>query len=150
MILLKRKQQKYGKNVKVRLASKEILSCKIVQINEEVDGSRVIFLETSNYSQELINYRKLSMDIIWWSDEGLKIPNSAIQKEGELSYVIRSRAGYTDKILVKVLRSNNSYSIVSKYKTEELKQLGFTQNEIINMKSISLYDEIIINPKENT
>ncbi len=90
------------------------------------------------------------MDIIWWSDEGLKIPNSAIQKEGELSYVIRSRAGYTDKILVKVLRSNNSYSIVSKYKTEELKQLGFTQNEIINMKSISLYDEIIINPKENT
>lgn len=121
-----------------------------MQINEEVDGSRVIFLETSSYSQELVNYRKLSMDVIWWSDEGLKIPNSAIQKEGKLNYVIRNRAGYMDKILVKVLRSNNSYSIVTKYKTDELKELGFTQNEIINMKSISLYDEILINVKDST
>ncbi|MBR6033290.1 MAG: hypothetical protein IKP28_00825 [Clostridia bacterium] len=147
---LKQKKRQYGKSLKVRLASKEILSCKIVQINEEVDGSRVIFLETSSYSQELVNYRKLSMDVIWWSDEGLKIPNSAIQKEGKLNYVIRNRAGYMDKILVKVLRSNNSYSIVTKYKTDELKELGFTQNEIINMKSISLYDEILINVKDST
>lgn len=129
------------------MSSKDELACKIVYIGED-DNYRIIILETSSYSQELINYRKLSMDVIWWSDEGLKIPNSAIKQEGECFYVTRNRAGYLDKILIKVLRSNGSYSIVSKYDTSELKDLGYTQSEIINMKNISLYDEVLINNGE--
>lgn len=138
------KQTKEGKNVKIRLANNDELSCEVKYINEEDDGSRTIIFKTNNYSKELINYRKLSIDIIWWSDDGLKIPNSAIEQEGELSYVTRNRAGYLDKILVKILRNNNSYSIVGRYNTEELKELGFSQSEIINMKNIALYDEIIV------
>ena len=111
----------------------------------EEDDKRVIVFETNNYLPELINYRKVSIDVIWWRDEGLKIPNSAIVKDGELSYITRNRAGYLDKILVKVLRSNESYSIVEKYKTDELKELGFSQSEILNMKNIALYDEILAN-----
>ena len=139
------KAAEVGKRVTIRLSTKEELSCKIIHINEQEDGSRVIFFETNNDSSELVNYRKISLDVIWWSDEGLKIPNSAIIKEGELSYVTRNRAGYLDKILVKILRDNNSYSIVGKYTTDELKELGFTQSEIINMKNIAIYDEIIVN-----
>ena len=140
------KETQVGKSVKIRLSTKEELPCKVVHINEEEPGgTRVIIFETNNFSQELMNYRKISVDIIWWSDEGLKVPNSSIEKEGELSYVTRNRAGYLDKILVKVLRTNNSYSIVGKYTTDELKELGFTQSEIIEMKNIALYDEIVVN-----
>lgn len=141
----KAREVKVGDSAKIRLSSQEELSCKVNYIVEETDGSRVIVFETSNYSTELISYRKISIDIIWWSDEGLKVPNSALMQEGELYYVTRNRAGYLDKILVKVLRQNEHYSIVGKYKNEELKELGFSQTEIINMKTISIYDEIVVN-----
>ncbi len=130
------------------MSSQEEISCKIVYIGEPEDDSKVIVFETNGYSQELINYRKISIDIIWWSDEGLKIPNSALITENNLTYVIRNRAGYLDKVLVKVLRKNDNYCIVGKYKTDELKELGFSQSEIINMKSIGIYDEILLNGNE--
>ena len=52
--------------------------------------------------EELINYRKISFDLIWWDDSGLKVPNQAIVKEDNLDYVVRNRAGYLSKILVKI------------------------------------------------
>ena len=50
------------------------------------------------------------------------------------------------KFLVKVDKKNENYSIVENYSTEELKELGYSTKEIINRKSISLYDEIVLNP----
>ena len=67
----------------------------------------------------------------------------------DLDYVVRSRAGYLSKILVKVKKRAEKYSIVTAYSNEELKELGFTNNEINNYKKISLYDEIIVNPDIN-
>lgn len=63
-----------------------------------------------------------------------------------LDYVIRSRAGYLSKILVRVKKQTEKYSIVEPYTNEELKELGFTDKEINNYKRISIYDEIIVNP----
>ncbi|MEE0768776.1 MAG: hypothetical protein UIT70_02745, partial [Clostridia bacterium] len=60
---------------------------------------------------ELTRYRKTSVDIIWWRYSGLKVPNSAICYDGEKAYVVRNRAGYLDKILVKVDKKNENYSI---------------------------------------
>ena len=74
------------------------------------------------------------------------MPNQAIIEENGLNYVVRNRAGYLDKILVKVTRKNDKYSIVSNYSTEELKNLGFTEIQINSMKRISIYDELILNP----
>ena len=96
--------------------------------------------------EELINYRKISFDLIWWDAQGLKVPNQAIVKENDLNYVVRKRAGYLNKILVKVAKEGESYSIVESYESEELKELGFSNEEIANYKKISLYDEIVLNP----
>ena len=137
-----------GKEAKIRLSTQEELPCEIVYLKDDENNLEVVVFETSGYSQELINYRKLSFDIIWWSAEGLKIPNSALVTEGNLTYVIRNRAGYLDKILVEVLKKNESYCIVSKYDTDELKKLGFSQSEIIDMKNISIYDEILLNSNQ--
>ena len=96
--------------------------------------------------KELINYRKISFDLIWWDAQGLKVPNQAIVKENDLNYVVRKRAGYLNKMLVKVTKEGESYSIVEPYESEELKELGFSNEEIANYKKISLYDEIVLNP----
>ena len=63
-----------------------------------------------------------------------------------MNYVVRNRAGYLSKILVKVERQGDKYSIISSYKTEELKELGLSDEEIANYKKITIYDEILINP----
>lgn len=138
------KNAKIGDNLKLRIASSKEISVKIVHIVEE-NEKRVIIFETNQYLPELISYRKVSIEVIWWSHTGLKVPNSAITMEGELAYVTRNRAGYLDKILVKILRENENHTIVGTYKTEELKELGYTDREILNMKTISLYDEILLN-----
>ena len=79
----------------------------------------------------------------------MKVPNSAIIKEpkgeNELAYVVRTRLNYEDKVLVKVLKTNERYSLVTNYTNEELKELGFTSEEIRKIPSISIYDEIYIN-----
>lgn len=94
----------------------------------------------------MINYRKISFELIWWSDSGLKVPNQAVIQKNDLNYVVRNRAGYLSKLLVKVTRKGDKYSIVEPYTTEELKELGFSNSEIISYKEISLYDEVILNP----
>ena len=86
--------------------------------------------------------------MIWWSAEGFRIPTNAIKEENGLSYVVRNRNGYYNKMLIKILKENDDYCIVRQYKTEELKELGFTNEEIYNMKNITLYDELVINPTE--
>lgn len=80
---------------------------------------------------------------------GLKVPNQAIVKVEDLDYVVRSRAGYLSKILVKVKKQGEKYSIVEAYSTEELTKLGFSNEEIVQYKKISLYDEILLNPNLN-
>ena len=103
-------------------------------------------MEIDRQISELANYRKISFELIWWSDTGLKVPNQAIVEEDEKNYVVRNREGYLNKILVKVTRKNENYSIVTSYDTDELKEMGYTNNEIRDMKEISIYDELILNP----
>lgn len=107
----------------------------------------MIIFRTNKSVEELISYRKISVDVIWWSKSGLKVVNSAIIEEGGFNYIIRNRTGYKDKILVKVEQENKNYSIIRNYTTDELLELGYDREEIMSMKSISLYDEILVSPK---
>lgn len=140
------KKAKLEDKVKVRLANNKVIDAKISYISQENEEETLIILEINNQISELANYRKISFDLIWWSSTGLKVPNQAIVEENGLNYVVRNRAGYLSKILVKIKRKNEKYSIVSNYDTDELKKLGFTSDDIKSMKSITIYDEIILTP----
>ena len=139
------KNAEVGDKIKVRLPSGSEVSAEITYIFQE-DNDRVLILKIEKGVEELISYRKISFDLIWWSENGLKVPNQAIVKENDLAYVVRNRAGYLNKLLVKVKKEGEKYSIVEPYDTEELKELGFTSEEIMSYTKISLYDEIILNP----
>lgn len=140
------KNAKVDDSVNVRLPSGEEVSAKIIYTLQEDSGDMVLVLRIEKGVEELINYRKISFDLIWWSETGLKIPNQAIVKQDDLAYVVRNRAGYLNKILVKVKREGEKYSIVESYDTEELQELGFTSEEIMSYKKINLYDEVVLNP----
>ena len=140
------KNAEVGDDVSIRLPSGLEVSAEITYILQEDNGDRVLILKIEKGVEELIRYRKISFDLIWWRETGLKVPNQAIVKENDLAYVVRNRAGYLNKLLVKVKREGTKYSIVEPYDTEELKELGFSNEEIISYKKISLYDEVILNP----
>lgn len=140
------KQAEVGDDVKVRLSNNAEISAEITSISQENEDEVLLILKVNEQIEELINYRKISFDLIWWDETGLKIPNEAIVELDGLNYVVRNRAGYLNKILVNVTKQGEDYSIVQPYTTEELKELGFSNEEINSYRKISLYDEIILNP----
>ena len=140
------KKAEINDNVQLVLSTGEELKAKIDYISEQESGNRVVILKITNYVEKLISYRKISFEIVWWDADGLKVPNSSIVERAGKNYIIRKRVGYTDDILVKVLKKSENYSIIENYTSLELKELGYSTEEIRNMKNISLYDEILLNP----
>lgn len=141
------KKQKYGSKVALRLSTQDEIKASIVYKKEENNSEVLIVFKTNENVEKLVDYRKISFDVIWWKYEGLKVPKSTIIYENGLSYVVRDRAGYSSKILVKILKETSNYCIIENYDYNELKEMGFSSEEINKMKNISIYDEIIINPK---
>lgn len=140
------KQAEVGDSIKIRLSNNVEVSAKINSISNEENDEVLLILELNEQIEELTNYRKISFDLIWWDKTGLKVPNQAIVDVDGLKYVVRNRAGYLSKILVNIIKQGDKYSIVKPYTTDELKELGFSNEEINTYKKISLYDEIILNP----
>lgn len=137
---------KVGDTVTLRLSTSDEVDAEIAYIKEE-ENNRILVFKIDEKIEDLLEYRKISMDIIWWEYTGWKISNSCIlettKNDNEISYVEKNRAGYVEKILIKVLRQNENYSIVKNYEKEELREIGYTEEEISEMGNINLYDEII-------
>lgn len=142
------KSSKVGDIIKIRVQNSDTLKASVENIIDEDDESKTITVKITNDVEKLIAYRKISFDIIWWDAEGFRIPNEAIKEENGLSYVVRNRNGYYNKMLVKILKQNDEYCIVRQYKTEELEELGFTSSQIYSMRNIALYDEIVLKPTD--
>ena len=99
----------------------------------ELFKNKKIFMLDDDTSKHCIDYQDIFI-------------NKTTNEEQEVYYVLRNRMGYKDKILVKVLKQNDFYAIISNYTNEELKtNIGFSDEEIKQVKTIVLYDEIIIN-----
>lgn len=142
----KAKNAQLDDEVQVRLSNNKVIEAKIVYVSQENEEEALIILEINKQISELANYRKISFDLIWWSNTGLKVPNKAIVEENGLNYVVRNRAGKFEKVLVKVKRKNEKYSIVASYSTSELEKMEIEKSKITTTKSIAIYDELVLNP----
>lgn len=134
---------KVGDGVQIRTSSKEEIKGKIIHINEE-SGKRTIIFQLNKMTPDLINHRKIAMDLIWWNETGLKVPNQALIEENGLHYVIKNKAGIQSKILVKLECKTDKFAIISTYSTKDLQEIGYDQKEIKNYKKINNYDEILL------
>ena len=139
------KKAEVGDKIEIKLSSNQEIPAEIVDIKQDEKGIRLI-LKITQEVEFLSSYRKISLDVIWWEKSGLRFPNSSIIYENGLSYVIRKKAEMLSKVLVKIVKENDNYSIITSYKTEELKNMGYTIQEINNMRTISIYDEILTDP----
>lgn len=140
------KNAKLDQKVKIRLSNNKVIDAIISYVSQESEEETLIILEINQQISELANYRKVSFDLVWWNSSGLKVLNQAIVEENGINYVVRNRAGYLSKIAVKVTRKNDKYSIVSNYDADDLKELGFSTEQINSMKKVSIYDELMLNP----
>lgn len=132
--------------LKIVLSTGDEVKAKVYQTTEQESGNKLIIFKINDGVEKLISYRKISLEIIWWSANGLKVPNSSIAEKDGMNYIVRKRVGYSDDILVKVLKKAENYSIIENYTSLELRELGYSSSEIANMKNISLYDEILLKP----
>ena len=137
---------KVADTLKIVLSTGDEVKAKVYQITEQESGKSLIVFKITDCVEKLISYRKISIEIIWWSANGLKVPNSSIAQKDGMNYIVRKRVGYTDEILVKVLKEAENYSIIENYTSLELRELGYSTTDITNMKNISLYDEILLKP----
>lgn len=134
---------KVGSNLKIRLSNSKEITAQVEYISAEDDNESLVIFKIDKYVEELIKYRKISLDILWWSESGLKVPNEAIKYEKEdLAYVVRKRVGYTDNIYVKILKQSDKYSIIENYTYKELQEKEVSEEKLKNRKTISLYDEL--------
>lgn len=142
------KSAEVNDNVQLVLSTGDEVKATIDYIAEQKSGNNLIIFKITSGVEKLINYRKISLEVVWWNANGLKVPNSSIVERDGKNYIIRKRVGYIDDILIKVLKRANNYSIIENYTSLELKELGYSTEEIKNMKSISLYDEILLKPSK--
>ena len=139
------KNAKVGDKVNIKLSTGDEVKATIEHINDE-ENSRILIFRIIQNVEQLVSFRKISMDIIWWSASGLKIPNSSIiYKEGFI-YILKKENNKDKEVLVKIIKENDEYSIVKNYNTDELVELGFDEETIRNLNKIEEYDNIIINP----
>ena len=47
---------------------------------------------------------------------------------------------------MKIVKENDKYSIITNYKADELKSMGYNASQINGMRKISIYDEILADP----
>ena len=139
------KEAEEGDKIKLRLATQDVVTATIAYKTIQENDVILVF-KITECVEKMIDYRKVSFDVIWWEYEGLKVPKSAIIYDNSLSYIVRNRGGYLNKILIKILKEGENYCIVDNYSAKELQELGYSTAEINNIRKITIYDEIVLNP----
>lgn len=129
---------------KFKIGQNIILSYENKNINSNVydkykDGKGyIVILDISEENMEIYDTRVKEFDIIYKSIEGLKVPKDALielnRKKGV--YVI-SETGEE-----KFVELQGTY-----YENEEYIVIDYYKNHINGIKSINIYDEIILNPR---
>lgn len=140
------KDSKVGDSVKIRIGNEEESIATIEAINDAGKGKKIIVLKVTTNTVQLLQYRKLRIEIIWWEDIGLKVNNKSIIKEKDYSYVVRKKANFTEKILVKIISETDEYSLIRNYTTDELNKMKLEITE--NRMTINENDEILVNPEK--
>ena len=139
------KQAETGKTALITLSSGEEVNARIHYTKVQEDGKVLIIFKVNTLTDELRSYRKISFNITWWSVSGKKVPNDAILEDDNHSkYIVRKTSAGTTKCYIKILRTNDKYSIINSYSIEDLAVLGIDAD---SYKGINVYDVIMLYPK---
>ena len=143
---LQAKQAEPGKNVLLTLSNGTEVNAEIFYIKPQENGKNLIIFKVNTLTDELRSYRKISLNITWWSVAGIKVPNDAIlEDENHSKYVLRKTSVGTTKCYIKIKKTNERYSIIGSYTVEDLQALGIDSTDY---RGIEVYDVIMLYPKK--
>ncbi len=150
------KELKLDDRIKLRFdnTGDEIIQGSVEYISEE-EKNRIIVVKITSNVEELSKYRKINLDVVWWRDTGLKVPDSAIKYVDVVNStngnIIRNiptvsikKSAYTETAYIKIIREANGFSIVENYTDEELLNLGLDEGTVSNRQTLKLYDDVIL------
>lgn len=130
----------------------ELINATIEYISEE-DNKRIIVLKIKSNVEELTKYRKINLDVVWWSDKGLKINKEAIRYSeitgvsGDtviVPTVTIKKSSYTQDVFVKIVREAGDFAIITNYEDKELLNLGVPEELIEDRQTLKMYDEAVL------
>ncbi|MBR4110403.1 MAG: hypothetical protein IKK43_01765 [Clostridia bacterium] len=124
-------------------------------ISDEENNKKLVIFKVPTNTEALTKYRKINLEIIWWSDNGLKVPNDAIkyvtvknEQTGEAIATIPTitiiESAYHETAWIKVIRSTEKFSIVENYTDEELLDMGIDEGLFKERINIKMYDEVLV------
>ncbi len=128
-----------GQSVRLRKESEELRGT--IRVLENI-GDRVKILVTSReVFSGLYKERQMSMEIQTREFEGLWIPDGAILDREHEPYVIQQSIGGKKEVPVRILLENEEGALVQRG--------SFTDPEGNRIPTLSLYDEILLNPRQD-
>ena len=113
-----------GKKIKIRLSNNTEIPAEITNVIKEESEEVLLILKIEKQIQELINYRKISFDLIWWDASGLKVPNQAIVEVDDLHYVVRNRARLFEQNISKNKKTRGKIFNRSSLFDRRIKRIG--------------------------
>ena len=132
---VKIKPIKQKDNLFIALNDGTNVSAKVYSIKEDKNGKSLLTLYLTTNLEQFYSLRKVDIKIIKNDYKGLKIPTSSIVNKNGKRVIMIINKGVTKFIEVNLEGFDDDYAII---------QEG---NKIAGEKGLSLYDEIIINPR---
>ena len=127
-----------------------LISATVEYISEEEEKRLIIFKVNTNV-EELAKYRKIDVDVVWWSDKGLKVNKDALVDSeiftvsgDKLKKITIKKSSYTEEAFVKIIREAGDFAIIDNYTDKELINLGIEEALLENRSTIKMYDEVIV------
>lgn len=133
---------KIGKNYKIRISDLENKTLTARLKNNIKDGEyNYSLFELDNELDDILDYRKLSCEVVWNTDSGMAIPLNAIHEDETMHYNYVLMVYGTDyiKIPIEIITKSDSIAIVENVDKEEYKKYGLDDSF-----KLELYDELII------
>lgn len=131
-----------GKNYKIRISDLEnkTLTAKL-KVNVKDGEYNYSLFEISNEIDDILDYRKLSCEVIWKTDRGMAIPLNAIKEDEVMHYKYVLMVYGTDyvRIPISIITQSDSIAIVENVDKEEYKKYNLDASF-----KLELYDELVI------
>lgn len=131
-----------GQTVKLELEDKTELKGKIITINYSGTNA-VLVLRFNDYIHNNYNLRHTSVDLIHSKKEGHKIPTDVIiERDGDKGVYIKEINGIVKFRPIKIFGEEGDYTFIDKGNSNGY--IEFIEGKPV--KTVTLYDEIFINP----
>lgn len=131
-----------GKTYKIRISDLEnkTLNARL-KVNIKEGEYNYSLFEIDNEIDDILDYRKLSCEVVWKTDSGMAIPLNSIHEDEIMHYKYVLMVYGTDyvKIPIRIITQSDSIAIVENVDKEEYKKY-----DLDDSFKLELYDELII------